>query len=273
MEVSMKKWLIALTTLVVLLVAGVAILFFSLNSLVEKAVNTEGPKITQTAVHLDNADISLFSGTGLFNGFTVGNPAGFTGHAASVKSMVVQVDTATVLDETIVIPLIDIDGPELVYELSRETSNFDVLMQNIKNYAESHEKKSENAASHSDAADSDKAGKKVIIDELIIRNAKATLRVPLLRLSVNVPLPEIRLKDIGRDSSGVSVAHSVLLIVREVTGKLAEATATQSKNLSSALLKEGENAGEKAKTLLEEGGKNAGDKARTLLKDGLGLFK
>ena len=273
MEVSMKKWLIALTTLVVLLVAGVAILFFSLNSLVEKAVNTEGPKITQTAVHLDNADISLFSGTGLFNGFTVGNPAGFTGHAASVKSMVVQVDTATVLDETIVIPLIDIDGPELVYELSRETSNFDVLMQNIKNYAESHEKKSEHAASHSDAADSDKAGRKVIIDELILRNAKATLRVPLLRLSVNVPLPEIRLKDIGRDSSGVSVAHSVLLIVREVAEKLAEATATQSKNLSSALLKEGENAGEKAKTLLEEGGKNAGDKARTLLKDGLGLFK
>ena len=162
MEVSMKKWLIALTTLVVLLVAGVAILFFSLNSLVEKAVNTEGPKITQTAVHLDNADISLFSGTGLFNGFTVGNPAGFTGHAASVKSMVVQVDTATVLDETIVIPLIDIDGPELVYELSKETSNFDVLMQNIKNYAESHEKKSEHAAaSHSDAADSDKAGRKV----------------------------------------------------------------------------------------------------------------
>ena len=46
----MKKILVALLLLILVLAT---ILFFSLNFLVTKAVNTLGPKITKVEVHLD----------------------------------------------------------------------------------------------------------------------------------------------------------------------------------------------------------------------------
>ena len=264
----MKKWLITLAALIVLLAAGVTILFFSLNSIVEKAVNTEGPKITGTSVHLDKADISLFSGNGVFRGFSVGNPAGFSGHAATVGAVAVDLNTSTVFKDVVVIRRIAVDNPELVYELGRETNNFDVILKNIQDYADSHD---EGAASSGGETkkDDEKYTKKVIIDELIIRNARATLSVPMLKLSVQVPLPEIRLTDIGRKESGASFARTALVVVKEVSRTLAEATAAQTKNIGSTLLKGGENVGSD----LLKGGEKAGDTAKNLLKDGLNLFK
>ncbi len=249
----MKKWLVALGALVILLAAGVVILLFSLNSIVEKAVNTEGPKITDTAVHLDKADISLFSGQGIFSGFTVGNPEGFGGgHAASVGSILVDIDTSTLLNDTIVVRKVDVDRPELVYELARDTSNFDVLLQNIRRYADGGEKKAA-ASSGTGGAQKEEAKKKVIIDELVIRNARAALSVPALKFSVAVPLPEIRMKNIGRESSGITYAQTAALVMTEVSRTLAQTAREQTKDISSALLKDGEKAGDKAKNLLKEG--------------------
>lgn len=250
----MKKWLIALAALVILLVAGVIILLFSLNSIVEKAVNTEGPKITETSVHLDKADISLFSGKGVFSGFTVGNPAGFSGsHAATVDSISVALDTGTVFKDVVIVRNVTVDGPELVYELGKDTSNFDVLLKNIRNYADRNEHKESVASAASDKSEDNASKKKVIIDELVIRNAKATLLVPLLKFTVHVPLPEIRLTDIGRKESGTTFARTALIVATEVSRKLAEATAEQTKHMGSVLLKNGEKAEDKAKNLLKEG--------------------
>ena len=256
-RLSMKKWLIALAALIVLLAAGVMMLLFSLNSIVEKAVNTEGPNITGTSVHLDKADISLLAGKAALSGFTLGNPAGFSGDAVKLGSVAVELDTGTVFKDVIVIRKVAVDSPELFYVLGNNESNFDVILRNIQNYADSHESK-DGAASGSQPADKEGSGKKVIIDELVIRNAKAALSVPKLGLSVTAPLPEIRLTDIGREKSGTSFASTALLVTKSVTRALADATVTQTKNLGSTLLKTGE---------------NAGTKAKSLLKDGLSLFK
>ena len=250
----MKKWLIALATLVILLVAGVIILFFSLNSIVEKAVNTEGPKITGTAVHLDKADLSLFSGKGVFSGFALGNPAGFSGsHAATVNSVSVDLDTGSVFKDVVIVRNVTVDGPELVYELGKDTSNFDVILKNIREYAERTEHKASASSASSVKTDDNASKKKVIIDELVIRNAKAMLTVPLLNFTVHVPLPEIRLTDIGRRESGASFAKVALLVAAEVSRTLAKAAEEQTKHLGSTLLKDGDKAGDKAKNLLKEG--------------------
>lgn len=250
----MKKWLIALAALVILLIAGVVILFFSLNSIVEKTVNTEGPKITGTAVHLDKADLSLFSGKGVFSGFTVGNPAGFSdSHAATVQSISVALDSGTVFKDVIIVRNVTVDGPDLVYELGKDTSNFDVILKNVRNFEDRNESRESNSSASAVKTDDGASKKKVIIDELVIRNAKATLVVPLLKFSVHVPLPEIRLTDIGRRESGASFAKAALLVATEVSRTLAEATAEQTKHLGSVLLKDGDKAGDKAKNLLKKG--------------------
>lgn len=257
-RLSMKKWLIALAALVILLAAGVIILLFSLNSITEKAVNTQGPKITGTAVHLDKADISLLSGTGTFSGFSVGNPAGFSGpDAATVGSVSARIDMGSVFKDVIIVHNVTVDSPHLIYELGKNTSNFDVILKNVESYADKNEGASDSMAASSGASD-DASKKKVIIDELVIRNAKATLSVPLLKLNVNVPLPEIRLTDIGRKESGIGFAKTALIVGKEVTRTLAKEAEKQTKNVGDTLIK---------------GGEKAGDKAKNLLKEGLGLFK
>ena len=269
----MKKWLVALAALVIVLAAGVLVLILSLNGIVEKAVNEEGPKYTGTSVHLDKADISLFSGTGTFSGFTLGNPEGFSGPwAAKVDSATVTLDTGTVLDDTIVIPAIVIDSPELVYELGNDTSNFSAILQNVKKK----DGGEASAPSEPDGAEKDRAGRKVIIDELVIRHAKTTLSIPQLKLSVTVPLPDIRLTDIGRKSAGATIAEASAIVLAELTRTLSENAADQTKDVGKLLLKGGEGAAEQAKNIgsaMLKGGENAGDAARNLLKEGLGAFR
>lgn len=272
----MKKWLVALAALVIVLAAGVLVLILSLNGIVEKAVNEEGPKYTGTSVHLDKADISLFSGTGTFSGFTLGNPEGFSGPwAAKVDSATVTLDTGTVLDDTIVIPGIVIDSPELVYELGNGTSNFDAILRNVKKKDGGNGGEG-SAPSGLDGAENDRTDRKVIIDELVIRHARTTLSIPQLKLSVTVPLPDIRLTDIGRKSAGATIAEASAIVLAELTRTLSENAADQTKDVGKLLLKGGEGAAEQAKnagSALLKGGENAGDAARNLLKEGLGAFR
>lgn len=262
----MKKWLVALAVLVVLLASGAVFLLSSLNGIVVKTVNEEGPKYTGTTVHLDKADISLLSGTGTFSGLTLGNPEGFSGPwAAKVGSAAVVLDTGTVFDDTIVIPSIVIESPELVYELGKKSSNFETILRNIRarDKSDAAETSSSGAAAAGDAEK--KAKKKVIIDTLTISNARATLSIPEFRLSVTVPLPEIRLTDIGRKSRGATMAEAGAIVLEELTKKLSENAADQTKNAGALLLKGGEKAAGEAKTVEE--------KARNLLKEGFGAFR
>ena len=56
----MKKILLtSVTVILVLLIGGLAYLYFSLNDLVKKAVETVGPQITRTDVRLASAYLSL----------------------------------------------------------------------------------------------------------------------------------------------------------------------------------------------------------------------
>ncbi len=59
----MKKWIfIGLGAIVILLIVVVVVGISKLGPLVKMAVNTYGPKITNTELRVDDVGISLFSG-------------------------------------------------------------------------------------------------------------------------------------------------------------------------------------------------------------------
>ena len=62
--------------LVLLVVGFVALGIVTVNPLVVKAVNSYGPELVGAPVHLDESDLSIFSGEGTLRGLVVGNPAG-----------------------------------------------------------------------------------------------------------------------------------------------------------------------------------------------------
>lgn len=264
MEASMKKWFVIPAVLVVLLAGSAAALLLSLNSLIVREVNSVGPELTGTAVRLEKADVSLFSGTGVFTGFIVGNPKGFTDTPAlSVGSLGLELVPSSVLEDTVVIPKIEIIRPDVLYELAEDTSNIETILKHVRNVAEKKKAGSGEAAQAEPSADAQKKlRKKVIIDELIIREAKATLLIPALKLSVSVPLPEIRLTGIGREGSGVTLAQGVVIVLREMKTALESATVSfREKQLR------------EAKDVLLRQGRTTEEKAKTLLKEGLNLFK
>ena len=266
MEASVKKWIIAPAVLVVLLAGAAAALLISLNSIIEKGVNTIGPELTGTAVHIEKADISLLSGKGVFTGFTVGNPEGFSnGNALSIGAAGVTIKPSSVLEETIVIPGIEINRPEILYELNGESSNLETIVRHIQSIADKEKNSPDNGQASSETEK--KAKRKVIIDELIIREAKATLLIPKLKLSFAVPLPEIRITGIGREGSGISLAQSVVLVMKEMMASLeASVTTLKDTQLKDVNLKD-------AKELLLRQGKNTEEKAKGLLREGLNLLK
>ena len=220
----MKKWLLILGGLIALAAGAAAALLVSINPIVEAGVNMYGPDITGTHVFLKKADISVLSGKGALHEFTLGNPKGYSApHAVKVGSVSMELDKSTLMDEVIVIKKIDIASPDIVYEIVGKSNNFDAILNNVKQFGAASDK-----AAGSGSTKAEGKAKKVVIDELIIRDAKAAVSLPALKMNLSTPLPDIRLTDIGRDksgkSAGVSMAEAAERVLKAVSGSLGKAS-------------------------------------------------
>ena len=244
----MKKILLSvLALLVVLVISAVGYLYFSLNTLVKKAVETVGPRITKTDVRLSSANISPFSGSGSLNGFVIGNPEGFGKEPAlRFGSIQVKVDKATLLKEVITVDSVIIRNPDILLEGTLRGNNLGKLLQNIKSSSSS--KSSEEKASS-------KESKKFVVKEVVISGIKLRLAASALdqKVEQTIPLPEIRLQNIGSDGSGVSASQ----LATQILAPLLQSAVTEGVN---SLAKQG----------LRELQKNGGAQIENAVK---GLFK
>jgi len=176
-----------------------------LGPIVKMAVNTYGPKITGTEVKVDDVGISLFSGEAKLEKFLIGNPSGFKSPSAmKVGSVYVHVDEGSLPTNTIVIKKIEVVGPEITYEERGKTDNFRALLANVqKNVPQGEATKKE--------PEKQGPGKKLIIDDLIIKQGKVNLAVDVPGgivggKQISTDLPEIHLTDIGKNTGGSSPA-------------------------------------------------------------------
>ena len=197
-----------------------ASLLASLDSLIETAVEEIGSEASQTSVQLDQAEISPTSGAGALRGLTVGNPKGFkTSHASKVAAVKVVVNLRSLTGETIHIKEIIIDAPDIIYELGGGGSNLQTIQNNV-----SKASGGGNAKAKQSGGDE---GPKVIIDNLYIRNAKVALSAGILGgRKVPVPVPDIHLKDIGKDSKdgkGATMSEAAKKVIDEITGSVTKA--------------------------------------------------
>jgi len=215
----MKKILLSLAALILLLViGGVAYVYFSLNTLVKKGVETVGPAITRTDVTLASANLSPFSGSGRLNGFVVGNPKGYSApYALRLGSIAVSVDKESLLKDPIVVNSIEIRDPQLALIGTPGGTNLQEIMRNIKSYGSSKEKPATPAASASTSetsvankSESKKSeSKKFLVKSVVISGAKVDVVLGAFGQSVNqsLTLPEIRLQNLGSNGQGLSASQ------------------------------------------------------------------
>lgn len=272
MKRPVKIGLGVVAALVVVIAAAVIFLFASLDSLVEAAIEEVGSDATQTSVRLDEAEISPTSGAGALRGLTVGNPAGFkTEYAFVLGEVSIKLDLSTVTEDVIVINEIVIAGPQITYEIGPGGTNIDAIRKSVAEFAGG------GGGAKKSSAGGDE-GPKLVIENLYIRGGKVSVSATALGgKTLSVALPDLHLKDIGKEKGGASPAEAIEKIFAAVTQGIGKSVGTL--NLDSVLgLVEGGAKGaldavtkgaEGASELVGDGVKGAGDAVGGALK---GLF-
>ncbi len=210
MKSNLVKILVSLAG--VALIALVA-LFLSLNSIVKHGVTAFGPEVIKAPIQLDGVSLSAFSGSGELRGLVVGNPAGFkTPHAVKLGTARLQVKPMSLLSDKVIVQSLKADGAEITFEGSLSGSNLGKIQENVDAYV---------AALLGAAKDKPSApGKKLQVDELIISNAKINLSLTLLGgKSTTIPLPDIKLTNLGQGAEGVTPAEVIKVVLKEVMTK------------------------------------------------------
>jgi hypothetical protein len=197
--------------LVLLLVIGVFVyVAYNTNSIVKNAIETIGPQYLDAPVRVKDVDISLQDGRGTLTNLEVGNPAGYEGpYAVRVGTVSVTLDVAHSTSGLVVLKRVTIDGARVaaIAKSAKET-NLRTLSSNV-------------------PASKSSSPIKLIIDELDVTNTQAAVSSPLLSRALEVNVPDVHLKDIGRSTGGADVGtviNQVLApITKAVTRSLSEA--------------------------------------------------
>lgn len=200
----MKKFAAAL--LVLAAIAGTAVFWLSgnIDGLIRDAVANYGGAMTKATVSVGAVKIAPTDGRGTITDLLVGNPAGFrTPHALKVGRIDVEVDLNSVAQDVTLVRRIAIQDPDVIYEKGEAMTNFDAIQKNIAAYLGPSEGK--------------KDGRKLIVEELAIRGAKAQASAAFLNgKTVSVPLPDITLKNLGKAKGGITPGE----LGQEVVGAL-----------------------------------------------------
>lgn len=185
--------------LVLAALVGLALYWLShnLDSLAKNAIQDYGSAMAQDKVRVGAVKLSPIDGRGTIRQLTVGNPKGFkTTHALQAAQIDVELDIATVAKDVIVIHRIAIEAPDVIYEKGEGLTNFDAILRNIASYTN---------ASATPAEKNTTGSQKLIVDLLTIRGAKAQASAAFMNgKTVVIALPDITLRNIGRDQGGVT---------------------------------------------------------------------
>lgn len=240
----MKKWIfIGIGGIVVVIIAVIILALSNLGPIIKRAVNSYGPKITKTELHVGDVSVSIFSGQAKVKKFFLGNPVGFkTPSAMKVGSVLVKVDKKSLTSNTIVVDRIEVISPEITYEKEGNTDNFHTILNNIEKISKS-EKQSKQAPGKKGP------GKKLIIRDFVLKNGKVNLALSVYGLGekeISSPLPDIHLKNIGEKENGESPADAFKEVFAALYGKITSPAVTgalnkQLKSMGASLntLKEG----------------------------------
>lgn len=239
----MKSTLVKIIVgLAVVAVIALVALVLSLNSIVKGGVVAFGPEVIKAPIQLDGVSISALSGGGEIKGLVIGNPEGFkTPNAVKLGTASLQVKPMSLLGDKIVVQSIKADGAEITFEGSLGSSNLGKIQENVDAYVAAllgpadKEAKTEKKCA---------PGKKLQVDEIIISNAKINLSMTILGgKSATVPLPDIKLTNLGQGADGITPAEVIKVVVAEVMTKTTTAVTGFLSGAGKALMDGAKNVG------------------------------
>ncbi len=262
----MKKLMIGLVVILVVIAGGVFFLFSNLNSLIQTAVEEAGTRATGVPVTLAKVDIDVTGGSGAMGGLNVANPAGYgTDYVFNLGEIKVTLDVESVTSNPVIIKEVIVTAPKVIYELGDGGSNVDVIKNNVDRFQQS----LTGGSSGGSSGASEGEATKVIINDLYVRGTEVSVSAPFLAgEKLGTGVPDIHLKDIGKDDGGKipaevasQIIDSILAQVNTAVGSLnLDGLQDAAKAAAEGAVKAVEGAaGEATKALEDAGVSGAGD--------------
>ncbi len=208
-KLKRKIWF-ALLTIVVVLALILALVTLRLGTVIRTAVNTLGPSILKVPVNVESVAVYPLRGTFKLKSLTIGNPAGYSSdYLFHLDEMSLKLVMSELLHGNIHFTEIIISGPHVWYDRKLKSSNVSDLLALL----ESDEPKETKPKESGD----DKPKKAVIIDYFEMKSGKVGVK---LGVGMNIPLPALELKNIGRDKSLMPAQVIRLIFVNIFRGVL-----------------------------------------------------
>lgn len=207
--VVMKVGKIAgIIVLLVLLVVGLGVfyLFSNINPIVERAIETKGPEITDTDVSLGSVDIQLLKGRAELSNFTIANPAEFdTGNLFEARSVVFNIEPTSLRSDVIVINEILIEGVRVTAEQKGLTTNIQTMLKTIE----------QNLPKAEDEPVQNEEGKVLRFMVERLRFADSSLRVVTEKYGEKeLTLAEVEGSNLGSRTAGLTAAELGVAVVK-----------------------------------------------------------
>ncbi len=255
-----KALLFGAVGILLLIVIGLAVFSAYLDSIVKAGIEAAGPKVTGTTVTVESVNLSLLTGEGRVKGLVIGNPKGYQSLSAfKLGDARAKVNVRSALTDKLIIEEIVVDAPDVTYEVVVAGSNIAKIQEHVSAFGKSF---GAGGSAPKPAQDVDAHQKKVQINHFIVRNGR--VNASTIGRSMTVPLPDIHLRDIGKESGGVTFEKAAAEAFAAINKSVVQSVSGAGKFLE----KGAEAAGEAAKSAGSEAEK-AGSKA---LEDVKGLF-
>ncbi len=248
----MKKLLIVFGIVVVLAVIAAFIIRANLGGIVKKALETAGPKITQTTLTIGGVSLSPSTGAGSIQDFVLGNPEGYQApYSVKVREAKLEVETATVLSDKIHVKSIVLTDPSIIIEGGLTDNNLKKIQANVESFTG---KEKANAAADTGSK------KKLQIDDFLLTGATVEIRLAMLGgQGTKVPLPDIHLKNLGSEAGGIGPGELVQKILNAVFDGVFTQVKSTALSGGKGLLDAVKGASEGNKAALEKLGSRAGN--------------
>lgn len=201
-------------TVLALVAIGVLLLGANLGRLVKAGIERFGSQATQTAVTVDDVELSLRSGSGTVRGLNVQNPPAYSGPpAVRFGEISLVVDPASVQADKIVVRSLRVSDGELNLVGGLQDNNLKQIAANVSALAA--DEKSGKADSATDPA----AKKKFQVDELAVSGLKLNmdLDIPVVgKQQASLTLPDFRLANLGTGPEGVTAGELTEALMQAV---------------------------------------------------------
>ena len=218
----------AVTTLV--LVAGVLVVLWSLDSIVKGAIERYGSAATKVAVHADSVALSLLGGSAAISDLTVANPSGFSSaNVFRLSKIQLLLELGTIRSNPFIIDEIAIVGPEVQFELDQNgESNVDVIRRNLAQFrAASGGPRASPGGSQATPAPKEPAdAQRFVIKKLSIQAAQLVIDTSALGGERRVvKLPDTEETNIGARSGGATGSEVAAAVARVLARDVAATVA------------------------------------------------